>query len=314
MSAPARSSRCCGRASASRCRATSARYLEDCPPRRSPPSPRRSGSCAPRARSPGSSWSTVGPLTNLARALALDPELPRRVAGLTVMGGHIREVRIGEHVCAPGVDYNLCSDPEASVAVLGAGFRTTLVTADVTLSDLDGHGRRREVRAGGAAGARARGQIRIWTPVQQKIFTELGGTLAPDNAAFLHDPLTVLALIDAAPLALRVAPDRDHHRARRAAHARAAGGRRGRRADARRDVGGCGTGGPRDRRPDRVSLRAQERGASPTRSGVTPRASSPGAPRSARRRSPSARAGRRRSRRARRSRRRRRPVGARPPP
>jgi hypothetical protein len=36
----------------------------------------------------------------------------------------------------------------------------------------------------------------------------MGGTLAPDNAAFLHDPLTVLALIDAAPLrfeSLRIA-------------------------------------------------------------------------------------------------------------
>jgi inosine-uridine nucleoside N-ribohydrolase len=44
--------------------------------------------------------------------------------------------------------------------------------------------------------------------VQQKIFTGLGGTLAPDNAAFLHDPLTVLALIDATSLSfesLRIA-------------------------------------------------------------------------------------------------------------
>ena len=35
-----------------------------------------------------------------------------------------------------------------------------------------------------------------WTPRQIEIFTGLGGTLAPDNAAFLHDPLTVLSLID----------------------------------------------------------------------------------------------------------------------
>ena len=37
----------------------------------------------------------------------------------------------------------------------------------------------------------------------------ISGTLAADNAAFLHDPLTVLALIDAAPLGfetLRVVP------------------------------------------------------------------------------------------------------------
>jgi len=149
---------------------------------------------------PGLELVAVGPLTNLARALALDPELPSRVAGLTVMGGHVREVRIGEHVCAPGVDYNLCSDPEASVAVLGAGFRTTLVTADVTLAtwlvtaDVE-----RLARAGPLARALA-AQIRIWEPVQRRIFTGMGGTLAPDNAAFLHDPLTVLSLLDASSL------------------------------------------------------------------------------------------------------------------
>ena len=149
---------------------------------------------------PGLELVTVGPLSNLARALALDPELPSRVAGLTVMGGHIREVRIGDFLCAPGIDYNLCSDPEASVAVLGAGFRTTLVTADVTLStwattaDVEAL-----ARAGPLARELAR-QIRIWEPVQRKLFTGMGGTVAPDNAAFLHDPLTVLALIDATSL------------------------------------------------------------------------------------------------------------------
>jgi purine nucleosidase len=142
----------------------------------------------------------IGPLTNLARALALDPELPRRVAGITVMGGHIREVRIGDRVCGPGIDYNLCADPEATVAVLGAGFRTTLVTADVTLSTWL---RDADVERLAGAGLLARAladQVRIWTPVQRKIFTGLGGTLEPDNAAFLHDPLTVLSLIDDRPL------------------------------------------------------------------------------------------------------------------
>jgi purine nucleosidase len=149
---------------------------------------------------PGLELVTIGPLTNLARAVALDPDLPGRVAGLTVMGGHVREVRIGTHVCEPGIDYNLCSDPEATLAVLGAGFRTALVTADVTLStwmttaDLE-----RFDRAGPLARALA-AQIRIWTPVQHKIFTEMGGTLAADNAAYLHDPLTLLALIDSSPL------------------------------------------------------------------------------------------------------------------
>jgi inosine-uridine nucleoside N-ribohydrolase len=85
--------------------------------------------------------------------------------------------------------------------VLGAGFRTTLVSADVTLqtwlrtSDLA-----RLAAAGPVARALA-GQVRLWSPVQRRIFVDsLGGTLAPDNAAFLHDPLTVLALLDERPL------------------------------------------------------------------------------------------------------------------
>jgi purine nucleosidase len=149
---------------------------------------------------PGLELVAVGPLTNLAHALALDPELPRRVRGLTLMGGHVREARIGELVCAPGIDYNLCSDPEASVAVLGAGFATTLVTADVTLRTWLSEGRLAHLDAAGPLARALARQVRIWTPVQRRIFGQIGGTLAPDNAAFLHDPLTVLALLDPAPL------------------------------------------------------------------------------------------------------------------
>jgi len=151
----------------------------------------------------------VGPMTNLARALAIDPELPRRVARLTIMGGHVREARIGRLVCAPGVDYNLCSDPEASIAVLGAGFPTTLVTADVTLQTWMTERDLARLDAGGPLARLLADQVRIWRPVQRRVFTGAGGTLAADNCAFLHDPLTVLALFDASPLhfeTLRIVP------------------------------------------------------------------------------------------------------------
>jgi purine nucleosidase len=142
----------------------------------------------------------VGPMTNLARALALDPELPRRAAGVTIMGGHVREARLGGFVCPWGIDYNLCSDPEASVAVLGAGFRTTLVTADVTLQTwLRSVDVERMDRAGAVPREIAR-QVRFWEPLQRRIFKAMGGDLADDNVSFLHDPLTVLALVDEAPL------------------------------------------------------------------------------------------------------------------
>ncbi|MAE95341.1 MAG: hypothetical protein CL910_11825 [Deltaproteobacteria bacterium] len=143
----------------------------------------------------------IGPLTNLAHALALDPELPERVSRLTIMGGHIREVRIGELRCKPGIDYNLCSDPEASVMVLGAGFRTRLVSADVTLQTwLREQDLLRLAEREGPVPRLLVDQVRRWTPFQRKIFTGLGGTLADDNVAFLHDPLTVLSLVDESAL------------------------------------------------------------------------------------------------------------------
>ncbi len=153
---------------------------------------------------PGLELLFVGPLTNLAHALVLDPELPKRVARLHVMGGHIRRVAIGERVVAPGIDYNLCSDPEASVMVLGAGFATRLVSADVTLqvwlreADLA-----RLARAPAPVTRALVPLVRAWTPIQRRIFVDgLSGTLAPDNVAFLHDPLTALAMVDASSLRL----------------------------------------------------------------------------------------------------------------
>jgi purine nucleosidase len=149
---------------------------------------------------PGLEIVMVGPMTNLARALALDTELPRRAGGVTIMGGHIREARIGSFVCPFGVDYNLCSDPEASVAVLGAGFRTTLVSADVTLQTWLTRSDLTALESASALPRELARQIRFWEPVQRKIFTAMGGDLDPENVSFLHDPLTVAALIDPEPL------------------------------------------------------------------------------------------------------------------
>lgn len=142
----------------------------------------------------------IGPLTNLARAIALDPKLPERVAGLTVMGGHVRSVRLGDKELPHGIDYNLCSDPEAAVAVLGAGFRTTLVTADVTLATWMGPADLACLEGAGPVARAIGAMTRHWTTVQKKLFTTWGGPEPADFVAFLHDPLTVQALIDPAPL------------------------------------------------------------------------------------------------------------------
>lgn len=151
----------------------------------------------------------IGPLTNVARALALDPKLPERVAGLTIMGGHVRSVRLGGKELPHGIDYNLCADPEATVGVLGAGFRTTLVTADVTLQTWMGPADLERLEAGRALARAIGAMTRMWTGVQKKLFDSWGGPEPGEFVAFLHDPLTVQALIDPAALrfeSLRIVP------------------------------------------------------------------------------------------------------------
>ncbi len=148
-----------------------------------------------RAR-PGLEIVAVGPLTNLAVALAKDPDFAARVGRLTVMGGHLREVSYRGRVFAPGVDYNLCSDPHASLLVLRSGIPTTLVSADVTLSTcLREADAARIERTGGALHAALARALRIWTPVQRRLFEPAGAPPA-DNAAFLHDPLALACVYD----------------------------------------------------------------------------------------------------------------------
>ncbi|AWK88570.1 nucleoside hydrolase [Azospirillum thermophilum] len=70
----------------------------------------------------------LGPLTNLALALRLHPDLPRHVAGVVIMGGNAL-VPGNANPCA---EANMLGDPEAGDVVLGAPWPVTMVGLDVT--------------------------------------------------------------------------------------------------------------------------------------------------------------------------------------
>jgi purine nucleosidase len=70
----------------------------------------------------------IGPLTNVAIALLLEPSLPRLISQVVIMGG-----AFDHHGNITGhAEANIWHDPEAADLVLSAGWPVTLVPLDVT--------------------------------------------------------------------------------------------------------------------------------------------------------------------------------------
>lgn len=72
----------------------------------------------------------LGPLTNIALALKLDPTLPQRVARLVVMGGAVT----GHGNITPSAEFNFYFDPEAAHLVFEAFERIDLADWEATLA------------------------------------------------------------------------------------------------------------------------------------------------------------------------------------
>lgn len=71
----------------------------------------------------------IGPLTNIALAVALDREFASKVRSLWIMGGC--DNSLGNITAA--AEYNFYVDPESAAIVLDAGFDATIVTWTLTL-------------------------------------------------------------------------------------------------------------------------------------------------------------------------------------
>jgi len=69
----------------------------------------------------------IGPLTNIARAVELDPTWPSRVPSLSVMGG---STTVGNVTAA--AEFNIWADPEAAAIVFDAGFNLTMAGLNLT--------------------------------------------------------------------------------------------------------------------------------------------------------------------------------------
>jgi inosine-uridine nucleoside N-ribohydrolase len=123
----------------------------------------------------------LGPLTNLATALARDPSRLAQAGRFVVMGG---AVAAPGNVTA-GAEFNFHVDPEAAAAVLGAGLPLELVPLDVTSQAL--------LRQSELAARLDRRPSRVTRFVAD--FT-LHGFASGDGAIVLHDPLAVGVALD----------------------------------------------------------------------------------------------------------------------
>ncbi|WP_324653325.1 nucleoside hydrolase [Georgenia sp. H159] len=98
---------------------------------------------------------SVGPMTNLARALELDPNLPARVRKVTSMGG----AALVPGNASPVGEANVWNDPEAAAAAVAASWPLTFVPLDVTLENVLEESHRTQLLSSERPLARAVGEI-----------------------------------------------------------------------------------------------------------------------------------------------------------
>lgn len=124
----------------------------------------------------------VGPLTNLAIALNVEPKLPELVAGLVVMGGAFS---VPGNV-TPAAEFNIYVDPEAAAQVFAAPFkRLVAVGLDVTQQVVLSHSVW-EATTGAQQGAAA-----LVSRICRRSFVE-----RELDGVQLHDPLALAVAID----------------------------------------------------------------------------------------------------------------------
>lgn len=97
----------------------------------------------------------IGPLTNVAEALRLEPALPSLVDEITIMGG----AALAPGNISPVAEANIFNDPEAAALVLAADWDVTLVPLDVTMANVLEETHRQELLAAGHPVPQALGEM-----------------------------------------------------------------------------------------------------------------------------------------------------------
>jgi purine nucleosidase len=125
----------------------------------------------------------TGPMTNVALALTMRPDIMRGIAEIILMGGADSE---GGNI-TPYAEFNVFADPHAAAAVFGCGLPIRCLSLDVTHDIRTTKERLTAVRGVGNAQALAAGEC-------LDASCKLEFAAAQHRDAPLHDPSTILAL------------------------------------------------------------------------------------------------------------------------
>lgn len=127
----------------------------------------------------------IGPLTNVATALLLEPHLAKRLKGISIMGG-----AFGPGNVTAAAEFNIWADPEAAAIVFESGANIVLAGLDLTHQFMMERQRIAQIRALGTRTARFSADL--LDHFASAYAQAYGG--APQGP--LHDPCSVLAVTD----------------------------------------------------------------------------------------------------------------------
>ncbi|TCR61819.1 nucleoside hydrolase [Bosea sp. BK604] len=129
----------------------------------------------------------VGPMTNVALALRLEPKLPELLKGLSIMGG---STTLGNVTAT--AEFNLWADPEAAAAVFDCGIPVMMAGLNITRQALIREPHVARMRASGGAVGKVMGDLQEFYARRSHSVYGLGGAPMHDSCAvvpFVHPDL-----------------------------------------------------------------------------------------------------------------------------
>lgn len=141
----------------------------------------------------------LGPMTNIAAALKKNPSIEPNIHRIWMMGGSARPCTMGNQELNPFCDYNLASDPEASLIVFDTEIKLALVPMNVTLqtglmqSDVEQLSRLKSPLIQNLVK-----DIKKWSEIEATLFDAVLGPGARSelHVNHLHDPLVLAAMCE----------------------------------------------------------------------------------------------------------------------